>query len=74
VQPVEQLLSTIFTPTSERKRQNLWQVKDVQKELEKHLRPSDIPTLKYLSTILKKLRWPKGGSNGTEGYYLKLRK
>ena len=73
-QPIEQLLPTILTPTSERKRANLWQVKDVQKELEKHLRPNDIPTLKYLSTILKKLRWPKGGSNGTEGYYLKLRK
>ena len=73
VQPIEQLLPTILVPTSERKRQNLWQVKDVQKELEKHLRPSDIPTLKNLSTILKSLRWPKGSSNGTEGYYLKLR-
>ena len=73
VQPVEQLLPTILVPTSEHKRQNLWQVKDVQQELGKHLRPSDVPSLKSLGTILKKLRWPHGGSNGTEGYYLKLR-
>ena len=73
VQPIEQLLPTILTPTTERKRQNLWQVKDVQKELEKHLRPSDVPSLKSLSTILKKLKWPAGSSNGTEGYYLKHR-
>ena len=72
VQPVEQLLSTIFVPTPERKRQNLWQVKDVQKELEKHLRSSDIPSLKGLGAILKRLKWPHGGTNGTEGYYLKL--
>ena len=72
VQPVEQLLSTIFAPTSERKRQNLWQVKDVQKELEKHLRSSDIPSLKSLGAILKRLKWPHGGINGTEGYYLNL--
>ena len=73
VQPIEQLLPSILVPTSEHKRQNLWQVKDVQKELEKHLRSSDIPNLKALSTILKNLRWPRGASNGTEGYYLKLR-
>ena len=73
VQPVEQLLPAIFAPTSERKRQYLWQVKDVQKELEKHLRSSDIPSLKSLGTILKKLKWPHGAVNGIGGYYLKLR-
>jgi len=74
VQPIEQLLPSILVPTPEHKRQNLWQVKDVQKELEKHLRPGDVPNLKALSAILKKLKWPRGASNGTEGYYLKLRK
>ena len=73
VQPVEQLLPAIFAPTSERKRQYLWQVKDVQKELEKHLRSSDIPSLKSLGTILKKLKWPHGAVNGIGGYYIKLR-
>jgi len=73
VQPIEQLLPSILVPTSEHKRQNLWQVKDVQKELEKHLRSGDVPSLKALSTILKKLRWPRGAYNGTDGYYLKPR-
>ncbi len=73
VQPVEQLLPAIFAPTSEHKRQYLWQVKDVQKELEKHLRSSDIPSLKSLGAILKKLKWPHGAVNGIGGYYLKLK-
>jgi predicted P-loop ATPase len=73
VQPIEQLLPTILVPTTERKRENLWQVKDIQKELEKHLRASDIPNLKSLGTIIKKLKWPHGASNGIGGYYLKRR-
>lgn len=73
VQPIEQLLPTILLPTNERKRENLWQVKDVQKELEKYLRASDIPNLKNLAAIIKKLKWPHGASNGVLGYYLKRR-
>ena len=73
VQPIEQLLPTILVPTTDRKRENLWQVKDVQKELEKYLRASDIPNLKSLAAIIKKLKWPHGASNGVAGYYLKRR-
>lgn len=73
VQPIEQLLPTILVPTTDRKRENLWQVKDVQKELEKYLRASDIPNLKGLAAIIKKLKWPHGASNGVAGYYLKRR-
>jgi hypothetical protein len=73
VQPIEQLLPTILTPTTERKRENLWQIKDIQKELEHHLRTSDIPTLKGLAAIVKKLKWPRGASNGVDGYYLQRR-
>ena len=43
---------------------------DIQKELEHHLRTSDVPTLKALAAIVKKLKWPRGGSHGVEGYYL----
>ena len=71
VQPIESLLPTLLGPATERKRANLWQVKDVQQELAKHLRNSDIPNLKALAAILKKLRWPHGASNGVQGYYLK---
>ena len=73
VQPIEQLLPTILTPSAERKRENLWQIKDIQKELENHLRSSDVPTLKGLAAIVKKLKWPHGASNGIEGYYLQRR-
>jgi hypothetical protein len=73
VQPIEQLLPTILVPTTERRRENLWQVKDVQKELEKHLRSGDIPNLKSLSATIKKLKWPQGATNGVTGYYLKRR-
>ncbi len=73
VQPIEQLLPTLLTPATERKRENLWQIKDIQKELEHHLRTSDVPTLKALATIVKKLKWPHGASNGVEGYYLQRR-
>ena len=73
VQPLEQLLPAIFVPTPERKRENLWQVKDVQKELESHLRTSDIPTLRNIAATIRKLKWPHGASNGIVGYYLKRR-
>jgi len=71
VQPVESLLPTLLEPSTERKRANLWQVKDVQQVLAQHLRSSDIPNLKALAVILKKLRWPQGACNGVQGYYLK---
>jgi hypothetical protein len=71
VQPIESLLPTLFEPTAERIRANLWQVQNVQAELRKHLRNSDIPALKALAAILKKLHWPHGASNGVTGYYLK---
>ena len=73
VQPIEEVLPTLFEPTTERKRENLWQVKDVQKELGKHLRSGDIPNLKNLGASLKKMKWPRGSSNGVVGYYLKRR-
>ena len=70
VLPIESLLPTLLEPTAEHKRANLWQVRDVQQELAKHLRSSDIPNLKALAAIIKKLRWPRGATNGVVGYYL----
>ena len=67
------VLQGIFQPTSEHKRENLWQVKDIQKELARHLRTADIPSLKTLGLTLKQLHWERGGNNGIRGYYLKLK-
>ena len=70
---VSSVLQSIFQPTTEHKRENLWQVKDIQNELARHLRTADIPNLKTLGMTLKQLHWERGGTNGIRGYYLKLK-
>ena len=72
-QPVESLLETMFSPSLEHKREYLWQVIDIQKELLKRLKAEDAPSLRALGLILKKLKWPKGAINGVKGYYLQLK-
>ena len=70
----EGILPSLFEPTIEHTRENLWRVIDIQEELAKHLNAKDIPNLKTLSKSIKALRWPKGANNGVRGYYLKLLK
>ena len=70
----EGILPSLFEPTAERTRVNLWRTIDIQEELAKHLNAKDIPNLKTLSKSIKALRWPKGANNGVRGYYLKLLK
>lgn len=70
---LEQVLQNLFEPSTIRKKDYFWQVQTIQKELEKHLKSSDVPNLKLLGETLKKLRWPKGGISGIRGYYLKLK-
>ncbi len=67
------VLSAVFEPAPEHRRQYFWQVRDLQKELERHLNKTDVPSLKSLGLTLKTMRWPSGGIKGTNGYYLKLR-
>ena len=69
----EMVLSQLFEPTTQRKRETFWTTTDIQNELAKHLKSQDIPTLKNLSAAIKKLRWPKIKTNGLVGYYLVLR-
>ena len=69
----EGVLPSLFEPAPEHTKEHLWRVIDIQEELKKHLRTSDVPTLKALSTSIKALRWPKGANNGVRGYYLRLR-
>ena len=74
VSSTESLLAGIFEPTEVRKREHLWQTSDIQNELKKRLKSTDVPSLTNISKAAKTLRWPKGASNGVHGYYLKLRK
>ena len=69
----EGVLPSLFEPTTEHTKENLWRVIDIQQELAKHLRTQDVPNLKALGKAIKALRWPKGANNGVRGYYLKLR-
>ena len=70
---LEQVLQNLFEPSKTHKKDSFWQVQAIQKELEKHLKSSDIPNLKALGETLKRLRWPRGGISGIRGYYLKLK-
>ena len=71
---IEEVLTNLFVPATDHQRENLWQVQDIQKELSKHLKASDVPNIIKLGKILKALRWPRGGNTGTRGYYLQLKK
>lgn len=70
---MESVLPSIFVPTQDHKRENLWTVAAIQKELAKHLKANDVPNMTNLGKALKNLRWPRGGNTGIRGYYLILR-
>ena len=71
--PLEQVLAAIFEPVRQHRREFLWQVQAIQRELAKRLKASDVPNLRVLGLTLKKLRWERGGIDGITGYYLKLK-
>ena len=71
---VEVVLTSLFMPTEEHKRENLWTVAAIQKELSKHLKASDVPNITNLGKALKNLRWIRGANNGIRGYYLVVRR
>ena len=70
---VESVLTAIFEPAKDNKREHLWKTTDIQKELSKHLKAKDIPNINILGKALKNLRWPRGSNTGVRGYYLLLR-
>lgn len=69
----EMLLSQLFKPTSEHRRENFWTTTAIQEQLSKKLKSQDVPSLRNLGFAIKKLRWQKNKNNGIVGYYLKLR-
>lgn len=70
----ELILQSLFEPTDQHSKKYFWTVTDIQKEISKHLKASDVPNLKSLGTAIKRLNFPKGGISGIRGYYLTLRK
>lgn len=69
----ELVLSEIFEPVNQHKKENLWTTTAIQKELKNHLRASDIPNLTNLGLAIKKLRWKRYKVGNARGYYLRLR-
>ena len=70
---LEQVLQNFFQPSKIHKKECFWQVHNIQEELSKHLKASDVPNLRVLGETIKKLKWPRGGIDGLKGYYLRLK-
>ena len=69
----EMVLSQRFEPEEQHKPEHFWTVTAIQKELAKHLKAQDLPTLRGLGSAIKKLRWQRFKNNGVRGFYLKLK-
>ena len=70
----EQVLSQLFEPVAQHKKEFFWTTTAIQDELKARLRASDVPSLNRLGTFIKKLRWRRFKNNGVRGYYLRLKK
>ena len=70
----EMVLQQLFEPAKQHKKEYFWTTTAIQKELENHLKASDVPNLVNLGAAIKKLRWQRFKNNGIRGYYLKLKK
>ena len=68
----EEVLTQLFKPTKQHKKENFWTTTTIQQELRKHLKAADVPSLNSLGLTIKKLRWPRVKNNGIRGYYLML--
>jgi len=70
----EMVLAATFEPAPQHTKDTFWQVIDMQRELSRRLKAADVPSLKLLGQVLKKMNWPHGSIKGIRGYYIQLRK
>ena len=68
----QQLLLTYFEPAP-RQKDFFVRAIDIQQELAKHVRASDVPNLKILTKSLKRSHFPYGAIHGYRGWYAKQR-
>ena len=64
----EEILLSYFEP-AEKKKENFIRAIDIQDGLRQYLRPTDLPSLKALTTALKNAHFPYGSYNGYRGWY-----
>ena len=69
----ETVLLSYFEP-AERSKDHFMLAVDIQKELRKHVRMTDVPSIKKLTIALKACHFPYGKINGVRGWYAKNRK
>ena len=67
---LETILQNLFSPTNQHRKENFWQVSDIQQELSKHLKSKDLPNLSTLGMSIKHLQWKRLVVKGLRGYYL----
>ena len=67
---LETVLQNLFSPTNQHRKENFWQVSDIQQELSKHLKSKDLPNLSTLGMSIKHLQWKRRVVKGLRGYYL----
>ena len=64
----ETVLLSYFEP-AERSKAHFMLAVDIQKELRKHIRMTDVPSIKKLTIALKACHFPYGKINGVRGWY-----
>ena len=67
----ETVLLSYFEP-AERCKEHFMLAVDIQKELRKHLRTADVPSIKKLTLALKACHFPYGKIQGVRGWYARL--
>ena len=67
----EEVLTELFEPSSQHRKEDFQTVTSIQDELSKRLKSSDVPSLRALGFAIKKLRWQRSKLNGVRGYFLK---
>ena len=67
----ETVLLSYFEP-AERSKDHFMLAADIQKELRKHVRMTDVPSIKKLTLALKACHFPYGKIQGVRGWYARL--
>lgn len=67
----ETVLLSYFEP-AERSKEHFMLAVDIQKELRKHVRMTDVPSIKKLTLALKACHFPYGKIQGVRGWYARL--
>ena len=67
----ETVLLSYFEP-AERKKEHFMLAVDIQKELRRHVRMTDVPSIKKLTLALKACHFPYGKIQGVRGWYARL--